>query len=68
MHKIPNVCLFSDLSVYSEKTKVDLFKSLSLALADFAALNPVAPLQMLFEVRYEIYCEQYMQTINLNYF
>lgn len=45
----------SYLSIFSiitfpEKNKVDLFKSISLSLADFAALNPVAPLQMLFEV------------------
>ncbi|ODN04336.1 Protein unc-79 [Orchesella cincta] len=51
LHQLAPYGVFVQLfqTKFPEKVKVDLFKSISLSLADFAALNPVAPLQMLFE-------------------
>jgi len=39
---------------FLERVKVEVFKAIAYALADFNELNPVAPLQLLFEVKHEI--------------
>ena len=55
LHQLAPYGVFSQLfqTKFPERVKVEVFKAISYALADFNELNPVAPLQLLFEVLYQ---------------
>lgn len=52
LHQLSPYGVFVQLfqTKFPDRVKLDVFKSISVALTDFTELNPVAPLQMLLEV------------------